>query len=83
MSALQRGGEEKAPMVPMMVTACLQFIHLNKVEHILVIVDHFMRYTRAYVTKDQKAMTTAKGSSPFLGHPKEYSQIKEKPLQVR
>ena len=30
-----------------------------KVEHILVIVDHFMRYTRAYVTKDQKVSTAA------------------------
>ena len=61
-------------MVPMMVTAPLQLIHLNftsfemttdlnespKVEHVLVIVDHFMRYTRAYVTKDQKALTAAK-----------------------
>ena len=33
---------------------------LPKVEHILVIVDHFMRYTRAYVTKNQKALTAAK-----------------------
>ena len=58
----------------MMVTAPLHWVHLNftsfemtkdlnelpKVEHILVIVDHFMRYTRAYVTKDQKALTAAK-----------------------
>ena len=69
-------------MVPMMVTAPLQLVHLNftsfetttnlnelpKVEHVLVIVDHFMRYTRAYVTKDQKALTAA-----FFEHPKEYS----------
>ena len=33
---------------------------LPKVEHTLVIVDHFMRYTRAYVTKDQKVLTAAK-----------------------
>ena len=58
----------------MMVTTPLQLVHLNftsfkmtrnldeslKVEHILVIVDHFMRYTRAYVTKDQKALTATK-----------------------
>ena len=58
----------------MMVTAPLQLVHLNftsfkmttdlnespKVEHVLVIVDHFMRYTTAYVIKDQKASTAAK-----------------------
>ena len=71
---LYRGREEKALMVPVMVTAPLQLVHLNftsfemtmdlnespKVKHVLVIEDHFMRYTRAYVTKDQKALTAAK-----------------------
>ena len=71
---LYGGREEKAPMVPMMVTAPLQLFHLDftsfqttkdlnelpKVEHILVIVDHFMRYTGAYATKDQKVSTAAK-----------------------
>ena len=71
---LYRGREEKAPMVPVMVTAPLQLVHLDftsfettmdlnespKIEHVLVIVDHFMRYTRAYVTMDQKASTAAK-----------------------
>ena len=66
--------EEKIPIVPMMVTAPLQLVHLDftlfkmttnlnespKVEHILVIVDHFMRYTRAYVTKNQKVLTATK-----------------------
>ena len=66
--------EEKAPMVPIMVTTPLQLVHLDftlfemtmnlnespKVEHVLVIVDHFTRYTRAYVTKDQKASTATK-----------------------
>ena len=61
-------------MVPVMVTAPLQLVHLDftsfetttdlnespKVKHVLVIVDHFMRYTRAYVTKDQKVSTAAK-----------------------
>ena len=88
-------------MVPMMVTTPLQLVHLNftsfqmttnlnelpKVEHVLVIVDHFMRYTRAYVTKDQKASTATKtlyeGFIPFLEHLKGYSQTKEKPLPVR
>ena len=58
----------------MMVTAPLQLVHLNfisfetttnlnespRVKNILVIVDHFTRYTRAYVTKDQKASTAAR-----------------------
>ena len=67
-------GGKKTPVVPLMVTAPLQLVHLNftsfematnlnespKVEHTLVIVDHFTRYTRAYVTKDQKASTAVK-----------------------
>ena len=71
---LYGGREEKVPMVLMMVTTPLQLVHLNftsfkmttdlnespKFEHVLVIVDHFMRYTRAYVTKDQKVLTAAK-----------------------
>ena len=51
-------------MVPMMVTAPLKMTtnqnESPKVEHVLVIVDHFMRYTRAYMTKDQKALTATK-----------------------
>ena len=71
---LYGGREEKAPMVLMMVTAPLQLVHLNftlfemttnlnelpRVKHVLVIVDHFMRYTRDYMTKDQKASTAVK-----------------------
>ena len=75
-------------MVLMMVTAPLQLVHLDftsfkmtkdlnelpKVEHVLVIVDHFMRYTRAYVTKDQKVSTAAKtlyeGFISIFGAPK-------------
>ena len=66
----------------------LQLVHLNftsfemttnlnelpKVENILVIVDHFTRYTRAYVTKDQKVSTAAKtlyeGFISIFGAPK-------------
>ena len=75
-------------MVPVMVTAPLKLIPLDftsfettmnlnespRVEHILVIVDHFIRYTRAYVTKDQKASTAAKtlyeGFISIFGAPK-------------
>ena len=45
-----------------------------KVKNILVIVDHFTRYTRAYVTKDQKVLTAAKtlyeGFISVFGAPK-------------
>ena len=82
------GKEEKAPMVPMMVTTPLQLAHLDfnsfktttnlnespKIENVLVIIDHFMRYTRAYVTKDQKALTAARilyeGFMSIFGAPK-------------
>ena len=61
-------------MVPMMVTTPLQLVHLDftsfktttnlnespKIENVLVIINHFMRYTRAYVTKDQKALMAAR-----------------------
>ena len=75
-------------MVPIMVTALLQLVHLDftsfkmttdlnespKVKHVLVIVDHFTRYTRAYVTKDQKVLTAAKtlyeGFISIFGAPK-------------
>ena len=72
----------------MMVTAPLQLVHLDftsfemttdlnelpKVKHVLVFVDHFMRYTRAYVTKDQKVLTAAEtlyeGFISIFGAPK-------------
>ena len=71
---LYGGKEEKAPMVPMMVTTPLQLVHLDftsfetttnlnespKTDNVLVIVDHFMRYTRANVSKDQKVSMGAR-----------------------
>ena len=72
----------------MLVTAPLQLVHLDftsfetttnlnespKVKHVLVIVDHFKRYTRVYVTKDQKALTATKtlykGFISIFGAPK-------------
>ena len=61
-------------MVSMMVTSPLQLVHLNftsfktttnlnespKVKDILVSVEHFTRYTRTYVTKNQKVLTAAR-----------------------
>ena len=88
-------------MVLMMVTGPLQLVHLNftsfeitrnlnespKVENVLVIVDHFTRYTRAYVTKDQKASTAVRilyeGFISILEPLKEYSQTKAKPSPVK
>ena len=75
-------------MVPMMVTMPLQSVHLDftsfetntnlnelpKVENVLVIVYHFTRYIRAYVTQDQKVSTAAKilyeGFISIFGAPK-------------
>ena len=98
---LHGGREEKAPMVLMMVTVPLQLVHLNftsfeittnlnkspKVQHILVIVDHFTRYTRAYVTKDQQASAAAKtlyeGFISIFGAPKRILTDQGKPLLVK
>ena len=77
-AALWREGG-KGPNGPYDHYCPLQLVHLDftsfemttnlneslKVEHILVIVDHFMRYTRAYITKNQKASTATK--TPYKG----------------
>ena len=66
------GKDMQVPLVSVVATSPLEIVHvdytsfkttmeLNKVpwtENILVIVDHFTCYMRAYVTKDQKAETT-------------------------
>ena len=85
--SFMKGRRKRPQIVLMMVTIPLQLVHLNftlfvmttnlnespKVEHILVIVDHFTRYTRAYVTRDQKASTATKtlyeGFSSIFGVP--------------
>ena len=73
MSALWREGR-KGPNGPDDGHSPLQLVYLHftsfemtkdlnelpKVEHVLVIVDYFTRYTRAYVTKYQKVSTAAK-----------------------
>ena len=88
-------------MVPMMVTTPLQLVHLDftsfettinlnespKVKNVLVIVDQFMRYTRAYVTTDQKVLTAAKtlyeGLISIFKAPKKILTDQCKALQVR
>ena len=75
MSALQREGRKGSygpcdghslpppQLVHLNFTSFKTTMNLNespKVKNILVIADHFMRYTRAYVTKGQKASTAAK-----------------------
>ena len=61
-------------MISLKVTTPLQLVHLDftsfestmdldqmpEVKNVLVIVDHFTRYMRAYITKDQKASTVMK-----------------------
>ena len=87
-------GGRKSPNTPDDGYHPLQLVHLGftlfemtmnqnespKVKHILVIVDHFMRYTRAYVTKGQKVLTATKtlyeGFISIFECPKEYSWIK-------
>ena len=100
LSTLWEKGEESSHG-PMMVTTPPQLVHLDftsfktttnlnespKIENVLVIIGHFTRYTRAYVTKDQKVLTAAKSckkdSDQSLGHPKGSSQIKAKPSLVK
>ena len=56
-------GHSSAPSVHLDFTSFETTTDLNelpKVEHVLVIVDHFKKYTRTYVTKDRKASTAAK-----------------------
>ena len=61
-------------MVSLKVTSLLQLVHLDftlfkstmdldwkpEVKDVLMIVDHFTRYMRAYITKDKKASTVTK-----------------------
>ena len=61
----------KAPLYPIKVYVPLELVHVDftsiettmelnlppSVKNVLVITDHFMRYSIAFVTKDQKAKT--------------------------
>ena len=96
-SALQREGR-KGPDGPNDGHSPFQLVHLDftlfemttdlnespKVKHVLLMVDHYMRYTRAYVTKDQKASTAAKtlykGFNFIFGAPKRILTDQGKPF---
>ena len=55
-------------------------------ENILVIIDHFTKFTQAYPTKNQKATTTAKfvpNFIPWYGFQRNFIQIKDKHLWVK
>ena len=59
---------EKAPLVPIMASApfemvCIDFLHLDKsqgYEHILIVTDHFTRFSQAYATKNESSLTAAR-----------------------
>ena len=61
--------QPKASLENIMATHPLELIHLNYLclelgkgleENVLVVTDHFIRYTHPYVTRTQTAQTTAK-----------------------
>ena len=68
------GAVVKALLCPIKVYVPLKLIHVDftsiettmelnqspSVKNVLVITDHFMRYSMAFVTKDQKAKTVAR-----------------------
>ena len=61
--------QPKAPLENIVATHPLELVHLNYLclepgkgleENVLVVTDHFTRYTQAYVTRTQTAQTIAK-----------------------
>ena len=61
--------QPKAPLKNIIATHPLELVHLNYLclepgkgleENVLVVIDHFIRYVQAYVTRTQTAQTTAK-----------------------
>ena len=60
--------QPKAPLKNIMAIHPLELVHLNYLclepgkgleENILVVIDHFIRYTQVYVTRTQTTQTTA------------------------
>ena len=68
-----KGAIVKAPLYPIKAFTPLELVHIDftsiettmelnqppSVKNVLVITDHFTRYSMAFVTKDQKAKTVA------------------------
>ena len=61
--------QPKAPLENIMATYSLELVHLNYLclepgkgleENVLVVTDHFTRYTQAYATRTQTAQTTTR-----------------------
>ena len=61
--------QPKAPLENIVATHTLELVHLNYLclepgkgleENVLVVTDHFTRYTKAYVTRTQTTQTTAR-----------------------
>ena len=61
--------QHKSPLENIMATHPLELVHLNYLcmepgkdleENVLVVTDHFTRYTQVYVTRTQTTQTTAK-----------------------
>ena len=69
-----KGAVVKAPLYPIKVYTPLELVHVDftsiemtmelnqppSIQNVLVITDHFMRYSMAFVTKDQKAKTVVR-----------------------
>ena len=59
---------ERAPLVPVAASApfelvCVDFLHLDKCqghEYVLLVTDHFSRFTQAFATKNNKGITAAR-----------------------
>ncbi len=59
---------EKAPLTPILSTApfemlCIDFLHLDKsqgCEYVLMVTDHFTKFTQSYGTKDNSSLSAAR-----------------------
>ena len=89
------GAVVRAPLCPIKVFTPLELVHMDftsiettmelnqppSVKNVLVITDHFMRYSMAFITKDQKPKLSCEyctnGSLQYLAHLPSYLVIEE------